>query len=87
MRADGISQRAGPEAAADIEQEFRDNRPWHKAVRCSYAEGALTLVAENDYDPEGKALSDEFSDCLSAYIPLGEIADEGWFGVVSVEPI
>ena len=85
MRATGISDRAGPEAAADIEQEFRENRPWQKDVICSYSEGALTLVALNDFDPEGKALSDEFSDCLAAFVALGEISDEGSFGVVEVD--
>ena len=28
----------------------------------------LLLEAENDYDAEGLALQDEFSDCISAYI-------------------
>jgi hypothetical protein len=47
----------------------------------------LTLVAVNDFDHDGRALSDEFSDCLSAYIPLDGISDEGVFEVVTVETV
>ncbi|MEJ2815474.1 MULTISPECIES: hypothetical protein [unclassified Caulobacter] len=85
MIAGGISAAAGPEAAQDIEQHFREERTWHQQVTCSFNDGVLTLVAVNDYDKEGLALSDEFSDCLSAFIHLGEISDDGVFKVVSVE--
>jgi hypothetical protein len=87
MRAGGIAPKAGPEAAEDIEREFREHRPWHEKVSCSFVGGTLTLVAFNDYDPQGKALSDEFSDCLSAYIAEGDINDGGPFDVVSVEVV
>jgi hypothetical protein len=85
IRAGGISLQAGPMAAKDIEQEFRENRPWHTQVSCSYTDGTLTLIAINDFDDDGLALSDEFSDCLSAFIALGERSDEGNFEVAKVE--
>ena len=28
----------------------------------------LFITVENDYDPEGQALMDEFSDCISMYV-------------------
>ena len=55
----GIPASKGPETAQDIMN-----------VLCSYADGKLTLVAENDFDPNGLALMDEFSDCLSAFISM-----------------
>jgi hypothetical protein len=85
MRAGGVDPNIGPTAAEDIQTEFRDNRPWHEKVTCTYADGTLWLVAVNDYDADGAALSDEFSDCISAFIPLGRIRDEGVFEVVAVE--
>jgi hypothetical protein len=87
MRAGGVSYKAGPTAAVDIEKEFCEHRPWHEGVTCSFADGVLTLVAFNDYDRDSLALSDGFSDCLSAYITLGQISDEGGFEVVAVETV
>lgn len=87
MRAGGISPTAGPTAAKNIQQEFHDHRTWHEQVTCRYANGTLTLTAINDFDTDGTALSDEFSDCLSSYIPLGDISDEGEFSIVSVERV
>lgn len=87
MRAGGIDPGVGPGAAEDIQNEFREHRPWHERVTCTFSDGALMLVAFNDYDNDGLALSDEFSDCLSAYVPLGSISDEGLFEVVAVETV
>jgi hypothetical protein len=64
----GIPLDEGPAAARDITNEFATHRTHHANVVCSYADGTLTLVAENDFDPDGLALMDEFSDCLSAFI-------------------
>jgi len=64
----GIPIGEGPEAARDITIEFARHRTHHSNAVCSYADGKLTLVAENNFDPNGLALMDEFSDCLSAYI-------------------
>ena len=58
----------GPTAAKDIQQEFAEHRPHHKNVVCNFTNGELVLTAENDFDPNGLALMDEFSDCISAYI-------------------
>lgn len=87
MRAGGIDPGVGPGAAVDIQNEFCEHRPWHKRVTCTFSGGALTLIAFNDFDSDGLALSDEFSDCLCAYIPLGGMSDEGVFEVVAVEKI
>jgi hypothetical protein len=58
----------GPEAATDIEREFREHRPHHQNVSCTFQSGKLILSAENDFDADGLALMDEFSDCISAYV-------------------
>jgi hypothetical protein len=87
MRAGGISPDIVVTAAQDIENEFRQHRPWHKEVTCSFSNGTLILVATNDFDRNGFALSDEFSDCLSAYIPLDKMSRTGPFEVVAVEVI
>ena len=54
--------------ARDIQGEFAEHRRHHKNVACSFTNGELLLTAENDYDPGGLALMDEFSDCISAYV-------------------
>lgn len=59
---------AGDEAARDITQAFRLHYPHERNVTCSFMDGKLRLVAENDYDPEGLNLMDEFSDNMCAYI-------------------
>ena len=87
MRAGGISLDVGAAAARDIENEFREHRPWHKQVTCSFSNGILTLIAINDFDRDGLALSDEFSDCLSAYIPLEKTSGSAALEIVEVEVI
>jgi len=64
----GVPESAGPAAAADIAAAFAKHRHWHKNVRCTWDGSRLVLEAENDYDSNGLALYDEFSDCISAYI-------------------
>jgi hypothetical protein len=64
----GVPAEAGEEAARDIQKEFADHRRHHQNVVCTFANGELILVAQNDYDPDGLALMDEFSDCIAAYI-------------------
>jgi len=44
----------------------------------------LVLQAENEFDPEGTALTDEFSDAISAYIADGF---GGNIRVLSVESV
>lgn len=58
----------GAEAAKDIAKEFAEHRKHHAKVTCSFAEGIITLVAENDFDKDGQATLDEFGDCIAAYI-------------------
>jgi predicted cupin superfamily sugar epimerase len=57
----------GQNAATDIAEEFT-HRPWHQNIRCEWDGSVLILQAENDWDKEGKALLDEFSDAISACI-------------------
>jgi hypothetical protein len=71
LECSGISSVEGPVAALDIAKNFAEHRPHHVNVTCSFADGKLTLVAENDFDPKGLALMDEFSDCLCAFISGG----------------
>ncbi|MEZ6023898.1 MAG: hypothetical protein R3C16_10915 [Hyphomonadaceae bacterium] len=59
---------AGAAAATAIQQEFVEYRTHHQNAACTYTNGELVLTAENDFDPKGLALMDEFSDCISAYI-------------------
>ena len=68
LECSGVPAAEGNEAAIDIEQEFREHRPHHQNVQCTFEDGKLVLKADNDFDPEGLALMDEFSDCISAYI-------------------
>jgi len=68
LECSGVPIDEGDAAALDITREFSEHRLHHRNATCSFADGILTLVAENDFDPKGLALMDEFSDCLSAYI-------------------
>jgi hypothetical protein len=67
---DGIPSDLGAQAASDVAEEFT-HRPWHTHVRCTWGNGILTLVAENDFDHNGEALADEFSDAVAACIKGG----------------
>ena len=68
---EGVPSERGAETALDIEAEFRNHRRWHQNVSCEWDGSRLVLAAENDYDPNGQALLDEFSDALSAYVRGG----------------
>ena len=72
---------AGQQAATDINIEFQEHRTWHNNVICSWDGSRLILQAENDFDSDGLALMDEFSDSISAYI--AELFD-GEIKVVSI---
>lgn len=67
LACNGIPSRLGPVGAADVTEEF-SHRPWHQNVRCEWDGERLLLHAENDWDADGKALLDEFSDAVSASI-------------------
>jgi hypothetical protein len=70
----------GEAAARDITEEFA-HRPWHQNVHCEWDGSRLVLHAENDYDSDGLALMDEFSDAITAYI------EEPLDGDIEVLPI
>lgn len=63
----GVPPQLGEQGAKDITEEF-NHRQWHQNVRCDWDGNALVLHAENDYDEDGKALTDEFSDLISGCI-------------------
>ena len=65
----GISESAAKSGVVDIAQEFEE-RPWHQNVHCSWDGARVILQADNDYDPSGEALLDEFSDAVCACIPI-----------------
>jgi hypothetical protein len=57
-----------PDAPADVAAEFA-SRQWHQFVDCRWEGSTLFLVADNDYDDDGEALADEYSDTVAAYAP------------------
>lgn len=59
------------------------HRPWHKNVRCTWDGRALRLEADNDYDDNGLALLDEFSDAIVAYVKEAEYSDMRVISVTS----
>ena len=66
----GVPTHAGEAGARDISNEFT-HRPWHANVTCVWDGSQLILQAENDFDSNGLALIDEFSDAISACIEDG----------------
>jgi len=71
LACSGVPADAGAEAASDIQQEFAQHRRHHQNVLCTFTNGELVLTAENDFDQDGLALMDEFSDCIAAYVTGG----------------
>ena len=67
LACDGVPTHAGAAGALDIAEEFT-HRPWHKNVKCDWDGVRLILQADNDFDSDGLALRDEFSDAISARI-------------------
>lgn len=65
----GVSQPAALAGFPDILEEFA-TRPWHQNVSCKWANERIVLAAENDYDSNGQALLDEFSDVICACLPI-----------------
>jgi hypothetical protein len=63
----GVPTQLGQVGAADITEEFT-HRPWHQNVLCEWDGEQLLLHADSDWDADGKALLDEFSDAVSACI-------------------
>jgi hypothetical protein len=67
----------------NITEEFT-HRPWHQNVSCEWDGSQLVLKADNDFDSDGLALLDEFSDAISACIEKGF---DGDIDIVSVSPL
>jgi hypothetical protein len=65
---DGLTASAGGEAARDIAQDFAKHRTWHAYVACEWESSRLVLRAENDFDDDGEATLDEFSECITAHV-------------------
>jgi hypothetical protein len=65
----GVPTHAGAAGARDISNEFT-HRPWQN-VTCVWDGSQRILQAENDFDLNGLALVDEFSDAISAWIEGG----------------
>jgi hypothetical protein len=80
LACNGIPADVGAVAARDITGEFTQ-RPWHQNVRCEWDGSRLILQADNDFDSNGLALRDEFSDAISASIAGGF---DGRMDVVSI---
>ncbi len=70
VRCAGVPPHLGAQGALDIADDFRA-RTWHRNVIWRWDGSALWLSVENDFDPDGRALFDEFSDELSACIRGG----------------
>jgi hypothetical protein len=68
LTCDGVPKDVGAQAATDITEEFT-HRPWHLNAECNWDGERLTLRADNDFDSNGEALLDEFSDAVIACTP------------------
>jgi hypothetical protein len=79
----GVPAESGAAGARDITEEFK-RRPWHRHVTCEWNGSQLILQADNDFDPSGLALVDEFSDAISACISVGF---DGDIEIVSATPL
>lgn len=73
MICKGVPAAAGAAGALDITREFVEQRTWWKNVTCRWDGTTLILEADSDFDSDGAALGDEFSDCVAAFV-------EGTFG-------
>ena len=68
LACEGVPPELGEEAAIDIQNAFLERYPHERNVKCTFGEGRLWLVGENDHDSDGMNLIDEFSDNLCAYV-------------------
>jgi hypothetical protein len=83
LQCHGVPSGLGEKGAEDITANF-SKRSWHRNAVCSWDGATLTLSVENDFDRQGRATMDEFSDEISACIP-GSF--DGDLRVVSVTKI
>ena len=68
LTCDGVPKNLGAQAASDIAAEFT-HRPWHMNVECHWDGQRITFRADNEFDSNGEALADEFSDAVVACTP------------------
>jgi hypothetical protein len=80
LKCEGVPHASGGEAAIAITEGFQ-RRTWHHNAVCNWDGRCLILTAENDFDPNGSALSDEFSDEITANIA------EGFDGGIRVDSV
>jgi hypothetical protein len=83
LQCEGLPPNARAKAAQDITAGF-STRNWHRKAVCQWDGKLLTLTVENDFDREGRATMDEFSDEISARVKGGF---DGDMRVVSVTEI
>jgi hypothetical protein len=79
----GVAANAGTLAAREFSEEFT-RRPWHENVTCVWDGATLILQADNDFDVDGLALVDEFSDAITACIKDDFNGD---IEIVSITPL
>ena len=65
----GIDEEQSLAACREVVDEF-SYRPWHQNGASNWINSRLYLVTDNDYDSDGLALLDEFSDAVCACIDL-----------------
>lgn len=65
---EGIAPEQWPEALSDVRGEFV-NRHWHNIIDIRWSGQTLLLTVDNDYDANGEAPADEFSDTIAACAP------------------
>ena len=71
------------QASRDIVEEFT-HRLWHQDVSCAWVGENLRIEAHDDFDADGLALRDEFSDAIVASVANAEYTD---LRVISVTEI
>lgn len=83
LQCEGLPANAGAKAAEDVTAGF-SRRDWHQKAVSHWDGKLLILTAENDFDRDGRATMDEFSDEISACMSDGFDSD---IRIVSVTEI
>jgi hypothetical protein len=83
LQCGGVPFAFGAEGAKCIRANFA-KRTWHRNADCSWDGNHLMLSVENDFDRDGRAAMDEFSDEISACIRGGF---DGDLRIISVTEI
>src|SRR5271166_3632770 len=84
LQCDGVPPASGVEGAKLITANFA-KRTWYKNAICSWDGDRLTLSVEN-FDRDGRAVMDEFSDEISACIREGFNGDLRVVSVTEIKP-